>query len=262
LTLEDELRILEILRTLSEEDPVRIVPTLLAAHTVPPEFKDDRAGYVRLIIEEMLTRVTERGLAQYCDAFCDDHAFTVEETRLILRAAKQHGLGLRLHADQFRAGAGVQVAAELGAATADHLECMDARGMEMLRSAQVQPVLLPASVFALSRTQYPDARGIIEAGLPVVLATDFNPGSSPTSSIPLVMSLACLEMRMLPSEALTAATINAAYSLGLGDCVGSLEEGKDADFLLHAFRDYREIAYFVGVPQPLRVFVRGVEVAV
>ncbi|MGI8773059.1 MAG: imidazolonepropionase [Acidobacteriaceae bacterium] len=262
LTLDDELRILEILSTLADQGPVRIVPTLLAAHTVPPEFKDDRAGYVRLIVEEILPRVKERGLARYCDAFCDDHAFTVDETRVILRAAQQHGLGLRLHADQFRAGAGVQVAAELGAATADHLECMDADGIAMLKRAEVQPVLLPASVFALSRMQYPDARGIIEAGLPVVLATDFNPGSSPTSSMPLVMSLACLEMRMLPSESLTASTINAAYSLGLGDRVGSLEEGKDADFLLHAFRDYREIAYFVGVPQALRVFIRGIEAIV
>ncbi len=262
LTLEDELRILEIVRMLADEGPARIVSTLLAAHTVPPEFKDDRAGYVLLIVEEILPAVQQRGLARYCDAFCDDHAFTVEETRTVLRAAQQHGLGLRLHADQFRAGAGVQVAAELGAATADHLECMDADGIALLKRAGVPPVLLPASVFALSRTQYPDARAMIDAGLALVLATDFNPGSSPTTSMPLVMSLACLQMRMLPSEALTASTINAAYSLELGDRVGSLEEGKDADFLVHAFRDYREIAYLVGVPQPLRVFIRGEEVAV
>jgi imidazolonepropionase len=249
-----------VLRCLDEEGPARIVPTLLAAHTIPPEFAGRRDEYVRFVSEELIPEIAAQELARYCDAFCDDHAFTVDECRTVLTAARSHGLGLRIHAEQFRPGTGAALAAELGAATADHLETVTEETLTQLRTAGIQPVLLPGSVFALSRTQYPPARAMIEAGLAIVLATDFNPGSSPVPSMPFMLSLACLQMGLTPAEALTAATINAAYSLGLGNKVGSLEVGKQADLLIHECADYRELAYFIAAPLRPRVFIAGSEV--
>jgi imidazolonepropionase len=254
-----ELRMLQVLARLGREGPVRIVPTLLAAHTVPPD--QHRADYVLWIEEELIPEVADASLARYCDVFCDDHAFTVDETRRVLLAAKQEGLRLRIHAEQFRPGTGAALAAELGAATADHLETVTDETLLQLKTAKVQPVLLPGSVFALSRTQYPPARRMVELGLPIVIASDFNPGSSPIASMPFVLSLSCLQMKLTPAEALTAATINAAYSLDLGNSVGSLEPGKQADFLIHEFSDYRELAYFIAAPARPRVFIGGNEVA-
>lgn len=260
LDLDTELRILRVIKRLHEEGPTRIIPTLLAAHTIPPEYAQNRAEYIRLIVEEIIPAAASTGTARYCDAFCDDHAFTVEEARTVLTAAKRHNLGLRIHAEQFRPGTGAALAAELNAATADHLESVLDDALLALHRAAVQPVLLPGSVFALSRTQYPPARQMVDLGLPIVLATDFNPGSSPVASMPFILSLACLQMRLSPAEALTAATINAAYSLGLGAQVGSLEPGKQADLLIHEFHDYRELAYFIAAPARPRVFIAGKEV--
>jgi imidazolonepropionase len=257
LALESELKMLRVLRRLSEQGPQRIISTVLAAHAVPREFRDNRAAYVELVTEEILPAVADKKLARYCDAFCDEHAFTVAETRKVFKRATDLGFGLRLHAEQFHADGAAEMAAEFGAATADHLESTTPESFTALREAGVQPVLLPASVFCIGRRQYPDARGMIAAALAPVLATDFNPGSSPTTSLPVVMSLACLEMKMLPSEALTAVTANAAWSLGLGHEVGTLEAGKSADFLLHEFGDYRELAYFVGAAAVPRVYIRG-----
>lgn len=274
LDRDTELKMLRVLRRLNaagvptdgsssvgwEEGTARIVPTLLAAHTVPPEYKDRRTDYISFITNELIPEVASVGLARYCDVFCDDHAFTVDESRTVLIAARQHGLKLRIHAEQFRPGTGADLAAELGAATADHLETTTDETLGRLRAAGVQPVLLPGSVFALSRTQYPPARRMIEAGLGIVVATDFNPGSSPIASMPFILSLACLQMGLTPAETLTAATINAAHSLGLGDQVGSLEAGKQADFLIHELTDYRELAYFIAAPACPRVFIAGCEV--
>jgi imidazolonepropionase len=262
LDRETELKMLRALRRLNEEGPARIVPTLLAAHTVPPEFAGRRQEYVRFVAEELIPEVAAAKLARYCDAFCDDHAFTVDECRTVLTAAQRHGLGLRIHAEQFRSGTGAALAAELGAATADHLETVTAETLTQLRIAGVQPVLLPGSVFCLRRTEYPPARAMVDAGLAIVLATDFNPGSSPVPSMLFMLSLACLQMGLSPAEALTAATVNAAYSLGLGSEIGSLETGKQADFLIHEFDDYRELAYFIAAPLRPRVFVGGTEAVV
>jgi imidazolonepropionase len=259
-----ELRMLRVIARLAEEGPVRMVATLLAAHTVPKEMAGRRGEYLRWIADELIPEVAGQNgkeqLAKYCDAFCDDHAFTVDETRVVLEAAKRHGLGLRIHAEQFRPNTGAALGAELGAATVDHLEMVTEDTLRLMLAAKVQPVLLPASVFCLGREQYPPARTMIEMGLPVVIATDFNPGSSPAPSMLFTMALSAIAMKMLPAEALTAATVNAAYSLGLGDEVGSLEAGKAADFLIHECEDYRELAYYVAAPARPRVFVGGAEV--
>lgn len=260
LDRDTELKMLRVLARLDAEGPARIVATLLAAHTLPPEFAGRREEYVRFLTEELIPEVASAKLARYCDAFCDDHAFTVDECRIVLTAARSHGMGLRIHAEQFRPGTGAALAAELGAATADHLETVDASTLGALCNAGVQPVLLPGSVFCLRRTEYPPARAMVDAGLAIVLATDFNPGSSPASSMPFMLSLACLQMGLTPAEALTAATINAAYSLGMGGEIGSLETGKQADLLIHECSDYRELAYFVAAPMRPRVFVGGREV--
>ncbi len=190
LERETELRMLRVIKKLDSEGPLRILPTLLAAHTLPPEFADRRAEYVRWIAEELIPEVAALKLARFCDAFCDDHAFTVEEVRTVLNAARAHGLDLRVHAEQFRPGTGAALAAELHARTADHLETATTEALDALSAAQVQPVLLPGSVFALARTAYPPARAMVERGLAIVLATDFNPGSSPIPSMPFILSQA------------------------------------------------------------------------
>jgi imidazolonepropionase len=260
LSTEDELKILRTVKRLNDETPLRYVPTFLGAHDVPEEYKGRREEYVSLVVEEMLPRVAEEKLAEYADVFCEERVFTVDETRRILTAARSRGLGLRLHADQLTLSGGARLAAELGTATADHLEHTDSGGIAALKSANVQPVLLPGSVYALGSARYPAAREMIDAGLAVVLATDFNPGSSPTPSMPMVLSLASTHMRMTPAEGITAATVNAAHSLGLGGEVGSLEAGKRADFVVHDCADYREVAYFFGVEHAAAVYVGGREV--
>ena len=254
LSLEDELKILRAIKRLNDETPLRYIPTFLGAHSIPPEYRSRRDEYVSLIIDEMLPQVAQQKLAEYCDVFCEEKVFTTDESWKILSAARCHGLGLRMHADQLSLSGGAKLAAELGTVTADHLEHTDAAGIEALRQAGVQPVLLPGSVYALGSTRYPAAREMIDAGLAVVLATDFNPGSSPTPSMTMILSLAATHMKMTPAEAITAATINAAYSLNRGDKLGSLEPGKIADFVIHDCEDYREVVYFFGLNHAWRVY--------
>jgi len=257
LSLEDELKILRVIKRLDKETSLRYVPTFLGAHSVPPEFRSRREQYVSLIIDEMLPAIAHEKLAEFCDVFCEDKVFTTDEAWKILTAARCHGLDLRIHADQLSLSGGAQLAAELGTVTADHLEHTDAAGIAALKRANVQPVLLPGSVYALGSSRYPAAREMLDAGLAVVLATDFNPGSSPTPSIPMILSLAATHMKMTPAEAITATTINAAYSLNRGHEIGSLEPGKIADFVIHACHDYRELAYFFGIQHASDVYCAG-----
>ena len=255
LRVEDELKILRVMQRLNEETRLEIVPTFLGAHAVPRELNTDK--YIDLVIDEMLPRVADEKLAEFCDVFCERGYFGVEQSRRILTAARKLGLGLRMHADQLSDSCGAQLAGELKATTADHLEKTDEQGIAAMKSAGVQPVLLPGSVYALGSTAYPRAREMIDAGLAVVLATDFNPGSSPTPSMPMILSLACTQMKMSAAEAITTSTINAAYSLNRGDKIGSLERGKLANFSIFDCEDYRELAYWFGIPQTHSVYVKG-----
>lgn len=257
LSLEDELKILRAIRRLDEETDLRYVPTFLGAHSVPPEYRARRDEYVSLLIDEMLPQIAQQKLAEFCDVFCEENVFTTDESWRILSAARCNGLRLRIHADQLTLGGGAKLAAELGTVTADHLEHTDAAGIAALKSANVQPVLLPGSVYALGSSRYPAARQMIDAGLAVVIATDFNPGSSPTPSMLTILSLAATHMKMTPAEAITAATINAAYSLNRGSQLGSIEPGKIADLVIHDTDDYRELAYFFGVNHAWRIYCAG-----
>jgi imidazolonepropionase len=257
LSVEDEIKILKTIRRLDEQTPLRYVPTFLGAHSIPTEYKSRRDDYVSLIIDEMLPRVAAEKLVEYCDVFCEENVFSTDESWKILSAARCHGLGLRMHADQLSLSGGAKLAAELGTVTADHLEHTNTEGITALKSAGVQPVLLPGSVYALGSSHYPAAREMIDAGLAVVLATDFNPGSSPSPSMTMIHSLAVTHMKMSPAEAITASTINAAYSLSRGHQIGSLEQKKIADLAIYDCDDYRELSYFFGVEHTWQVYASG-----
>jgi len=255
LTLDDELKILRVMRRLKEETSLEIVPTLLGAHAVPRHMNADE--YIDLVIDGMLPRVAGEKLAEFCDVFCEPGYFDIEQSRRILTAARKLGLNLRIHADQLTNSGGAQLAAELKTTTADHLEKTEEQGIAAMKSAGVQPVLLPGSVYTLGLSDYPRTREMIEADLGVIIATDFNPGSSPTPSMPMILSLACTQMKMSPAEAITAATINPAHSLNRGDTIGSLEAGKLANFSIFNCENYRELAYWFGIPQTHSVYVCG-----
>jgi len=247
LSLEDEIKMLEVIKELNRLHPIDLIPTFLGAHEIPEEYKSKREEYIELITEKMIPEVAERKLAVFCDIFCEKGVFDIEESRKILTAAKDHGFKLKLHADQLTALGGSKLAAELGAVSADHLEFIDDEGIEMMKQAGVIGVLLPGACFGLGMTDYPPARKMIDQGLPVALATDFNPGSSFTESMPIILSMACLMMKMSPAEAVVASTINSAYAVDKAEEVGSIEKGKKADLVIWNVRDYREIPYHYGV---------------
>lgn len=257
LSVEAEQKLLRVIRNLNAAGPLRYVPTFLGAHDVPDEYRGKAQEYVDLIIHQMLPEVVKNGLAEYCDVFCEPGIFDVATSTEILTAGRRVGLGIRVHADQLTRSGAAQMSAEVGATTADHLEQIDQSGIAALVRGSVQPVLLPASVYSLGSERFGPARKMIDAGLGLVLATDFNPGSSPTPSIPFVLSLASTHMQMTPAEAITATTVNAAYSLGRGGELGTLEAGKRADFVIHDCKDYREIGYFTGLEHAGSVFING-----
>lgn len=229
LDTEGELKILRVYRQLADEGPVRIVPTFLGAHALPPERRRDRPGYLRLVVEEMLPAVARDGLARFCDVFVEEGpGFDLGESRWVLEAARELGLGLKVHADQLSDGGGARLAAELGAVSADHLEHISEDGIAALAEAGTVAVSLPLATLYLGQLPLP-ARRLMEADVPVAVATDFNPGSAPSYHLPLAMLLACTLQGMTPAEALKGATVHAARAIGLQDRVGSLEPGKAAD---------------------------------
>jgi imidazolonepropionase len=231
LSEEAELKLLRVYRRLAREQPVRLVPTFLGAHTVPPEFRENRAAYVDLLVNRLIPAVAREKLAACCDVFVEESAFSVNEARRILRAGQAAGLAAKLHADQLTSNGGAELAAELGALSADHLEHISEQGILALARAGVVAVSLPLASLFLGQTPLP-ARRLIQAGVPVAVATDFNPGTAPSYHLPLALMLACTLQRMTPTESLKGATIYAARAVGLERSVGSLEPGKAADFAL------------------------------
>lgn len=260
LTLADELKQLRAIHRASAGHQVDLVATVLAAHAVPPEFAGDPDGYVAHVADEILPAVAEEDLAEFCDAFCDIGAFTIPQARRVLEIGAELGLVPKLHADEFADVGGATLAAEVGAISADHLLQASDAGLAALAAAGTVAVLLPGTAFYL-RLPYADARRMIEMGVPVALATDYNPGTSPTWSMSAVIALACVGMKMAPAEAIAAATINAAWAIGMAEEVGSLEPGKAADMAVCAVSDYREIAMAFGSPPIRQVIKRGRVVA-
>ncbi|HZS45886.1 MAG TPA: imidazolonepropionase [Blastocatellia bacterium] len=257
LTVEDELKILRTIQRLNDETPLDLIGTFLGAHEVPDEYRNNRKGYLRLVVEEMLPAVAKEDLAKYCDVFCESNVFSIDESREVLQRAQSQGLRPRFHADQLTLCGGAELAVEVGAVSADHLEQIDDVTIEKLNSSKVMPVLLPGSVFHLGLAKYAPARKMIDAGLPVVLATDFNPGSSPTPNMQMILSIACTQMRMTPAEVITASTINAAHTLGRASSIGTIEVGKQADLVIFDCDDYRQIPYFFGVNHARTVVKNG-----
>lgn len=256
LTLEHELKLLRAVKRLGELGPIALVPTLLAAHAIPPEFKERREAYVRLCIEEIIPAVADAQLARFCDAFVEQSAFTADEGRRILLAAKALGMLPRLHVDQLTAGGGAELAAELGAATADHLEHVTAPGIEALARSGTSAVLVPTSTWFLRQPPYAPGRALADAGVNLALGTNVNPGSAMSESYALALALACMHCLLSPAEALLAATAGGARALRLDDR-GSLAPGKRADLVIHACRTVEHLPYHAATPHAEKVVIGG-----
>lgn len=256
LTVADELKCLEAVAELNAEGPLELVPTFLGAHAVPAEYRNDRTGYLRLLTEEMLPQVAQRRLADFCDVFCEQGVFDLEESRTILDRARELGLKLKLHADELTPLGGAELAARLGAVSADHLLCISDAGIDALAASSTVATLLPGTAFFLG-VPYAPARKLIQRGLAVALASDCNPGTCPTENLPLVGTMACTQMGMLPAEVVNALTLNAAAALSRSDRLGSLAVGKQADLILCSVPDYRRLFYHFGVNHVRLVLKRG-----
>jgi imidazolonepropionase len=251
LDTETELKMLEAIRLLDESHPIDLVATFLGAHAIPTEYQGRGEEYVNLVIEEMLPRVQSEGYGDdegpfFCDVFCEEGAFSLEQSRRILERAKEIGMGLKIHADEFTSLGGAALAAELGATSADHLACTPEEEIKLLADSGTVAVLLPGTPFGLGEAHYSPARKMIELGVPVALATDLNPGTCYCEAMPFVMALACHQMGMTPAEAIVAATVNAAHAVSMGNEVGSLEVGKKGDLLILDVPDYRHLTYRFG----------------
>jgi imidazolonepropionase len=245
LSLDSELKSLEAIRDAAKAWPGTVVATLLGAHVVPKEFQGRSQNYVSLVCKEMVPAAARRKLAQFVDVFADRGAFDIEQTKQIFDAARKHGLGVRAHLSQLTRNE-VQPLMAFAPASLDHMDHVTEADIAVLARHETVASLVPGANYFLGLDQYPPARKLIDAGVPVALATDYNPGSSPTASMPFVLSLACTHMKMLPSEAIAASTINGAWALRMAEKKGSIEPGKDADLAIFGVKDYREIAYWVA----------------
>ncbi|MCK5051653.1 MAG: imidazolonepropionase [Candidatus Cloacimonetes bacterium] len=246
LSTESEIKMLKVIKRLNENLPIDIISTFLGAHEFPTEYKDDKKKYIDILMKEMMPKIKELNLAEYCDIFTEDHVYNIEQSRRILNRAKELGFKIRMHADEIEPIGGAELAAEVGAVSADHLGAASDDGIKAMRDNGVIAILLPGTIFSLGMKSYARARDMIKAGLAVALATDYNPGSCNCDSMQFVITLACLQMKMTPAEAIIASTINAAYSLGLGDKIGSLEIGKKADILIMDMPSYQYLPYHFG----------------
>ena len=256
LSLAAELGQLRAIRRAARAHVIDVVPTLLAAHEFPPEHRDDHDAWIEIIVREIIPACAEAGMARFCDVFCERGVYSVEESRRVLLAGAEHGLAPRLHADEFVDSGGAELAAEIGAVSADHLVAVTPQGIEAMAEAGVLAVLLPGVSFFLMKDDYAPARRLISAGVPVVLATDCKPGSSHTESIPFIVQLAVFKMRLSIEECLVAVTLNAACCLGLGEDVGTVEVGKRADLTLLEGPNLLHLGYHLGV-DPVRAVVKG-----
>ncbi len=260
LDVPSELRILSLHKELDAEQPLEIVSTFLGAHVVPEEFRGKSGGtrqYLQLLAEELIPEVAENGLAEFCDVFCERGAFSVADSRQVLAAGKARGLVARVHAEQLSHTGATRMGMEMNAASCDHLEYLQAADIRALGKSRTVATLLPGCDFHLGLERYAPARELIDAGAIVALATDFNPGTSPTLNMAMILSLACSLLRMTPAEAIAAATSNAAYSLGREKRIGSIEVGKQADLAVFEVADYREIPYYFGVNTCWMTMKRG-----
>lgn len=246
LDRDTEIKMLEVLAALQEEHPIDIIPTFLGAHALPPEYAGRSWDFIQFIAEEVLPEVVDRDLARFCDIFCEEGIFSIDQSRYLLKKAQELGLGIRFHADEMVSLGGAELACELKAHSADHLLEISKGGMEAMAQSGVMATLLPATPFTLMKDRYAPAREMLDRGVAVALASDFNPGSCPTHSIPLIWTLASLQMKLTAEEALNGITINGAHSLGLGAEKGSIEQGKQADLVLFDAPSYRYIPYHYG----------------
>lgn len=257
LDKDSELKALRVIAHVAAGSPLEFVPTFLGAHAIPPEYKGKTEDYIGMLVREVLPVVAREGLAKYVDAFVEKNYFTPEQAETFLKAGVEAGLGVKIHAEQLSRSGGSILAARLGAASADHLDCVDENDLAALRESGTIASLVPGSNHFLGLKDYPPARRILDAGLPVALATDFNPGTCPCWNMQEIISIACSRMKMTPEEALVASTINGACAVGLGASHGSLEKGKTADLLILECEDYREIAYWFGANLVSSVFKKG-----
>jgi len=257
LSLDAEMKMLRVASELGDTHTMDVVPTFLGAHEFPDEWRDDRDGYVDLLVNEMIPAVAGEKLARFCDVFCEEGVFTVEQSRRVLEAAREHGMEPKLHADELHSGGGAELAAELGATSADHLVCASDAGISAMAEAGVVAVLLPGTTLSLGKRDFAPARKMVDAGVPVALATDCNPGSSMTESMQIILALASMVMRMTPEEALVAATVNSACALRAESVLGSLAPGKQCDLVVWEVDDYRAIPYHYGVNLVEAVVKRG-----
>lgn len=256
LELNTEIKQLEVARALDKNHPVDLVHTFLGAHAVPEEYKENHKAYIDILVDVMMPKIKDMGLAEFCDVFCEEGVFTIEESEYILQKAKEMGYKLKIHADEIESLGGAELAAKLGCVSADHLMAASDEGIKMMAENNVVANILPATSFNLNKN-YADCRKMIDMGAIVSLSSDYNPGSCPSENLQLVMQLGCLHLKMTPNEVLTAVTINAAYAIDRADKIGSIEVGKNADFVVFDARNVEYLMYHFGINHTKKVYKNG-----